>query len=132
MTDNKSEPLFGARPEDRPLTDAERTLLEWLIAHGSREAQQYAPQASQVRVVATCTCGCPTIDVAAGDRDHRTVGGSLVIADFEGLTPEGIEVGVILHVRQDQLSELEVYAMPDGDGPFGLPTIESLRQSPLS
>jgi hypothetical protein len=55
-----------------------------------------------------------------------------VIADFEGVTPEGIEVGVILHVRQDQLSELEVYAVPDWDGPFGLPTVESLRQSPLS
>jgi hypothetical protein len=127
MTDDKSEPLIGTRPEHRPLTHAERTLLEWLIAHGRQEAQQYAPQVSQVRVVATCTCGCPTIDLAADDRDHRTVGGSLVIADFEGVTPEGIEVGVILHVRQNQLSELEVYAMPDVDGSFGLPTIESLK-----
>jgi hypothetical protein len=73
MTDDKSEPSIGIRPEHRPLTDAERTLLEWLIAHGSHEAQQYAPQVSQVRVVGTCTCGCPTIDLAAGDRDHRTV-----------------------------------------------------------
>jgi hypothetical protein len=127
MTYNKSEPLIGTRPEHRPLTDAERKLLEWLIAHGSQEAEKYAPQASQVRVVATCTCGCPTIDLATGDRDHRTVGGSLVIADFEGVTLEGIEVGVILHVRQDQLSELEVYAMPDVEGRFGLPTIESLK-----
>ena len=125
--DGKSEPLIGTRPEHRPLTDAERRLLEWLIAHGSKEAQQYASQASEVRVVAICTCGCPTVDLAIGDRDHRTVGGSLVIADFEGLTPEGIEVGVILHVREGQLSELEIYAMPDVNGPFGLPTIESLK-----
>src|SRR6266403_1224177 len=97
------------------------------IAHGGPEAQQYAPQVSRVRVVASCTCGCPTIDLAIGERQHRTVGASLVLADFEGVTPEGIEVGVILHAREGQLSELEVYAMPEVDGPFSLPTIESLR-----
>lgn len=129
IDDYKSEPF--TRPEDRPLTGDERTLLEWLIAHGgSPEAQQYAPQVSQVRVVARCTCGCPTIDLAIGERQHhRTVGASLVLADFEGVTPEGIEVGVILHARGGQLSELEVYALPEVDGSFGLPTIESLKSS---
>jgi hypothetical protein len=127
IDNNKSEPLIGTRPEDRPLTDAERTLLQWLMAHGGPEAQQYAPHVSRVRVVAGCTCGCPTIDLAIGGRQHRTVGASLVLADFEGVTPEGIEVGVILHAREGQLSELEVYAMPEVDGPFSLPTIESLR-----
>ena len=128
MIDNdKSEALIGTRPEDRPLTDAERTLLEWLIAHGGPEARQYAPQVSQVRVVARCTCGCPTIDLAIGERRHRTVGASLVLADFEGVTPEGIEVGVILHAREGQLSELEVYALPEVDGSFGFPRIESLK-----
>jgi len=127
MDNNKSEPLKGTRPEHRPLTDAERTLLEWLIAHGGPEAQQYAPQVSQVRVVARCTCGCPTIDLGIGERQHRTVGASLVLADFEGVTPEGIEVGVILHAREGQLSELEVYAMPEVDCSFSLPKIESLQ-----
>jgi len=95
--------------------------------HGGPETEQYVPQLSQVRVVATCTCGCPTIDLAIGERRHRTVGASLVLADFEGVTPEGIEVGVILHAREGQLSELEVYAMPEVDGSFSLPRIESLR-----
>lgn len=127
IDNNKPEPLIGTRPENRLLTDAERTLLRWLIAHGGPEAQQYAPQVSQVHVAASCTCGCPTIDLAIGERQHRTVGASLILADFEGVTPEGIEVGVILHAREGQLSELEVYAKPEVDGPFSLPTIESLR-----
>src|SRR5579863_281118 len=128
MIDNhKSESVIGPRPEDRPLTDAERTLLQWLIAHGDPKAQQYALQVSQVRVVASCTCGCPTIDLAIGERRYRTVGASLILADFEGVTPEGIEVGVVLHAREGQLSELEVYPMSEADSPFSLPTIESLR-----
>jgi hypothetical protein len=128
MTNNKKpEPLAGIKSDDRPLTGAERTLLGWLIANGTPEAQQYAPQVSQARVVARCTCGCPTVDLAIGDRQRRTVGASLLLADFEGVTPEGIEVGVILHAREGQLSELEVYAIPDVNGSFGLPTIESLH-----
>jgi hypothetical protein len=128
MSDNKkSEHLVGARREHRPLTHAERTLLEWLIAHSGAEARRYAPQISQVRVVARCTCGCPTIDLAIGERQHRTVGASIVLADFDGVTREGIEVGLILHAREGQLSELEVYAVAEVDASFSLPTIESLR-----
>jgi len=130
MHNDDSDPLVGTRPEDRPLTDEERTLLEWLIARGTHEAEEYASQVPQVRVVARCTCGCPTIDLAIGDRQHRTIGASQVLAEFEGITPEGIEVGVILHARQGQLSELEVYAMPDVDGPFRLPRLDSLKQTP--
>lgn len=50
-----------------------------------------------------------------------------MLADFEGTTSEGIEVGIILHAREGQLSELEIFAMPDVDTAFGLPKIESLR-----
>jgi hypothetical protein len=129
MENNENEPLAApfSQPEHRPLNDAERSLLEWLLAHGSPDARQYAPQLLQARVVGRCTCGCPTIDLAMGDRQQRTVGPSHVLADFEGITPEGIKVGVILHAREGQLSELEIYALPEADGPFSLPMIESLK-----
>lgn len=131
MTHNNETPPSPAasfsEPERRPLTDAERALLEWLLANGSPEAKQYASQLSQVRVVGRCTCGCPSIDLAIGDRQQRTVGPSHVLADFEGVTADGIEVGLILHAREGQLSELEVYPMPEVDGPFSLPAIKSLK-----
>ena len=75
-----------------------------------------------------CTCGCPTIDLGIDGATERTVGISLVLADFNGQTPEGIKVGVTLHARQGKLSELEVYSFRDEDKSFSLPTMESLTK----
>jgi hypothetical protein len=103
------------------------TLLEWLLANGRPEAREYERQAPSLRVVGRCSCGCPTIDLAIGERDQHTVCPSEILADFSGVTAEGIEVGVILHAREGQISELEVYSMTGEDRELGLPTIESLR-----
>jgi hypothetical protein len=106
-------------PESRPLTTEERILLEWLIANGSPSAAKYAPQISRVSVVSRCTCGCPTIDLAVDGR--HIDGGSELVADFVGKSPEGIQVGVILHCRGGHISELEVYPIDEVKGVFGLP-----------
>jgi hypothetical protein len=116
------------RPERRPLTEEERKLLEWLLANGSPDAKPYIAQIANVNVVGKCTCGCPTIDLALGDREQRKTAPSIILADFVGKTTEGIEVGVIVHAREGEISELEVYAIPDWKGPFNLPSIESLKQ----
>jgi hypothetical protein len=116
------------RPERRPLTEEERKLLEWLLAHGSPDAKALLSQIANVNVVGKCTCGCPTIDLALGDREQRKTAPSIILADFVGRAPEGIEVGVIVHAREGEISELEVYAIPDWKGPFNLPSVESLKQ----
>jgi hypothetical protein len=115
------------RRVERELNKEERTLLEWLVANGSPEALKYAPQVSDLRVVGTCTCGCPTLDLAPRARKEKTTGRSHVLADFDGLTQEGVRVGVILHAREGYISELEVYAIEDFEGSFSLPTTESLK-----
>lgn len=115
--------------ERRPLSDVERTLIEWLLANGNPNAKQYASQIADLHVVARCTCDCPSIDLAVGSREQRTVGSSHILADFDGLTPEGIRAGVVLHAREGQISELEIYAIDDVEVPFSLPSIESLKKS---
>ena len=117
------------RPERRPLTQEERTLLKWLIANGTADAGEYSSHIAALGVVGTCTCGCPTIDLALEDRDQRKTAPSKILADFVGTTPEGIEVGVILHSREGEISELEVYAIPNATGPFSLPIIVSVIES---
>src|SRR6476646_3691881 len=112
--------------EDKQLSPDERALLVWLIEHGTSDATEYAAQVEQARVVGRCRCGCPPIDLGIAGAKERTVGGSTILADFLGETPEGFHVGVLLHSRNGKLSELEVYSL-DRDGIFSLPTIESLK-----
>jgi hypothetical protein len=90
------------------------------------EAREYEPQLAQLRVVSTCDCGCPTVDFAVGDFVTDLTKPSQILADFLATSPEGFQVGVILHAREGRLSELEVYSI-DGCDSFGLPDISTLR-----
>jgi hypothetical protein len=117
-------------PENRQLNAGERTLIEWLIANGVPEARAFTHQLTELHVIGRCSCGCPTVDLAFRDSQQPTTGPSQILADFFGVTPEGIEVGVILHARQDAISELEVYSLgttDTTDRTFGLPRIETLK-----
>jgi hypothetical protein len=113
-------------PANRPLSKAERTLIEWLIDNGISEAKAYKRQLTDIHVCSTCSCGCPTIDLATGDNTERTTGPSQSLADAEGFSPEGVPVNVILHARENTLSELEVIAT-DGSKSFSLPSPEKLK-----
>lgn len=117
------------QPELRSLTTEESNLLDWLIANGNSEAKRYASQVWAFRVVGRCTCGCPSLDLALAGNTERTTGPSEILADFDGITDDGVPVGVILHARKGQISELEVYAINDFEGTFGLPEIQSLKKS---
>ena len=113
-------------PANRPLSDAERVLIEWLLDNGIPEAKAYKRHLSDIHVSSTCSCGCPTIDLATGNETERTTGPSQILADAEGLSPEGVPVNVILHAREGELSELEVFAI-DGASQFSLPLPEKLK-----
>jgi hypothetical protein len=112
--------------DHRDLTSAERILLEWLIANGHDGASVFASQLSQVKVMSRCTCGCPTSDLAIGNKTERTTGPSTILADAVGHSPEGVKIDVILHACAGQLSELEVFSH-DGTTEFTLPRPEALQ-----
>jgi hypothetical protein len=114
-------------PEHRLLNPEERTLIEWLLANGTPEAGVYVQQLKDVHVVSHCGCGCPTVDLAVGDAQARTTGASQILADFVGITPDSIRVGVILHARQGKLSEPEVYQEEGRTGHL-LPLITTLKR----
>ena len=109
--------------ENRTLTTAEKELISWLISHGAPDAHDYVPQIEKLRVVRRCSCGCPTVDFYASQ------GASKILADFYGVTPENVEVGVILHARDERIAELEIYPLYGQEAPFGLPKIDTLKAS---
>jgi hypothetical protein len=113
-------------PEHRKLTGEERRLLEWLLANSRTDTAPFATQVPHTKVVARCKCGCPTLDLAVGEKSSRTVGVSTILADAYGHSPEGVPVNLILHAREGELSELEVISMDDTDI-FGMPTPETLQ-----
>jgi hypothetical protein len=113
-------------PGVRPLTADERRLLEHLLLkHGTPAAAAYRTQLPYVTVVSHCSCGCPTIDLAVAGR-AAAPGPSTILADLDGSSPEGALVGVLVHGREELISELEVYSLA-GEGGFSLPRIEDLH-----
>jgi len=119
----------GHIPVERTLSQDERILLEWLLARPSSdmtdsEVSKYKSQVAKLRVVAKCSCGCPTVDFALGS--DRKNGASDIVAEAGGKSPEGVAVGVILHARDGELSELEIYSAQGLDTPFKLPIPDSL------
>jgi hypothetical protein len=47
--------------EPRPLTPAERSILDLLLAHEFDGAAELREQVATARVVGRCDCGCPTV-----------------------------------------------------------------------
>ena len=120
----------GHIPVERTLSQDERILIEWLLASPSSEmtdseVSKYKSQVPKLRVVAKCSCGCPTVDFALGS--DRKSGASDIVAEAGGKSPEGVSVGVILHARGGELSELEIYSTQGLDTPFKLPVSDSLE-----
>ena len=120
------KPAF-TEPENRKPSGEERALLTWLIQNGCQEARLFAPQIDAVRVVGRCSCGCPTIDFAVDDPISSGIDCPRVLSDFIGSTPEGWQVGVLLHQNGGKLAEMEVYNLSEHEGSFGLPNISTLK-----
>jgi len=81
-----------------------------------------------LNVVARCGCGCPTIDLAVGDRAAPLSSPSTILADAGGVTPEGIRVGIIVHGREGLISELEIYSLAGSETKFSLPRISDIEK----
>lgn len=116
----------------RPLTPEELDLLRWMFANGSEDLRTFEPQLDGMLASSWCDCRCPSIRlvIADGAPPGRDIGQS-IIGDFEGKTPRGELVGVLLFQRGGKLELLEVYTcdaqLPHEDSSeWGLPTTDSM------
>ena len=117
----------GYIPDNRPVNDAERELVLWLLRNGVLGAESLIKQVEGLRVESKCSCGCPTV--------HFEVSGSAdpfvprILANFHGKTENGEDVGVILWTDEGRISSLEVYGFGDEEI-SQLPLIDTLDSLP--
>jgi hypothetical protein len=129
-------PKLVPLPQPRPLSHRERELLEFLVE--ACDSEELREQVAQAEVVATCSCGCPSIGLR-GDgpevpRDEMRGLGDFDHDDHARLTARGLSAGerpveIALHVSLGRIWEMEVWAGADSEVVFDLPALDSLRTS---
>jgi hypothetical protein len=116
--------------EDRPMTDEERTIAEYLLRHaGAPEALAFVPQLDSARVIGRCSCGCPTIDLAIPPELRvADAPAERLLADASAKVA-GKTVGAMMFQYEGLLTMLEVYRLEDfSEEPFGLPSVDTIER----
>ncbi len=117
----------AAIQDDRPLTEAETSLVQWLLQHGTPQAKDYLPQLKRAWVVSRCYCGCASIDFAIDGVVPPPGDGISILADYEWKGPRGEMFGVFVFERCGLLAGLEVWSQDGLAEAKALPNTELLR-----
>jgi hypothetical protein len=113
-------------PLDRPISDEERAIAEWLLLNSKPSAVAFLPQLKGIRVTGQCSCGCPTVDLRVAEGILPAPLQDNPLGDALGEV-NGNMVGVMLLGSGGYLACLEVYDLSDITHPYGLPDLKSLR-----
>jgi hypothetical protein len=105
----------------RPLTRAERALLDRLLAHVS--LPELTKQGETPCVIGTCSCGCPSVALEVEGpavpveiiAAHEPLGrDDYMLVQAWGRNAAGHGIDISLHVVFGRLDELEIWARWDG------------------
>ncbi|HEY5851576.1 MAG TPA: hypothetical protein VIT62_12530 [Lysobacter sp.] len=109
---------------DRPVSAEERSLIEWLLEHGDGDNTEFIAQVDHARVIAHCSCGCASIDVAiAGKCPSEPL---RVLADFQWTTRHGHLCGAFVFEHGGLLGGLDLWSVDGESVPSILPAVEDL------
>lgn len=115
-------------PEDRMLSDNERSLIRWLLEHGLPGSEIYVPQIDRIRVVSKCGCGCASVDFSLDGVPLDRTTGLQELSDYCWGTSGRDLCGVFVFARNEKLSGIEVWSVDGLVTPTELPKIEDLRE----
>jgi hypothetical protein len=113
--------------EPRPLTIAERSIIDALLTRTFEGVEELREQMRTARVVGRCDCGCPTIDIEP-DADAPTAPLDGPLAPVEGrIAPEGNGPPgeVILFIDAGRVTSLE-YVFYGDTVPAQWPSLDRL------
>src|SRR5687768_16575581 len=98
----------------RPLLPEERSILEFLLTKGFRGRDQLVAQLEHVSVTgSSCGCGCDSVGLAVEPSVSPAQVDERVPTDAFGNDPNGTEEGVLLHVIDGYMADLEFYSSSD-------------------
>ena len=110
---------------DRPLSDEEHAIAEWLLRNAEPPALDFLPQLKVARVTGRCSCGCPTVDLTIPQDLPREKYRRSPIAEGTGYVGPDM-VGLMLFQAGGHLTCLEVYDLSDISHPYPLPALATL------
>jgi hypothetical protein len=111
----------------RSLIPEERAILEFLLVKPFPGRDQLLAQLDQVSVAgSTCGCGCESVGLTVNGSAPPASVSERVPTEAFGADPSGEQVGVLLHVIDGYMAELEFYSMRGASG-FSRPTLKSMR-----
>ena len=113
---------MGDRRAVRDLTAQERDLVRWLLGHGDERASSFLPHVDALLVVASCACGCPSIDFV--EREEGTVD---VLSESTWRDEEGRHFYMFVFAQGERLAGLEVGSLDGKKTPSVLPETEWLE-----
>jgi hypothetical protein len=115
-------------PEDRPLSEDERILVQWMLEHGTKDAPSFLAQLSQARVAGRCRCGCASVNFSvAGKRPSVT--GMDILSDYDWEDAKGHKFGAFVFAQGGSLAGLDVYSIDGAVTPTYLPKPDQLHPS---
>jgi hypothetical protein len=110
---------------NRPLSEAERQLVRWMLANGPAAAVGFLPQVDLVEVTSwTCKCGCASLQFGMGECPAPT-GGMRPLAEYV-FGPEVGRSGIFVYEQAGRLAGIEVYGLT-GEASETLPGISELE-----
>jgi hypothetical protein len=111
----------------RPLNDAERAVLGFLLGPDFKGAKELRAQVLGARVIGNCDCGCPTVDIEV----DANAPSSLLIGPLAPVEARVSPVGndppgeVILFLKKGRLDSVE-YVYYSDRPPTRWPTLDRL------
>lgn len=111
----------------RALVAEEKAILEFLLSKPFPGRERLRGQLDHVLVTgSSCRCGCDSIGLADDRSLQPAEVSERVPTDAFGRDPDGTQVGVLLHVIDGYMTELEFYSTTDV-ARFQRPTLESMQ-----
>ena len=109
----------------RELSIIELDILNFIIKDSN--LNNFNDQVSRLKVIARCGCGeCPTV-LFGKTFEHQPIENGQDIAHYIGVDENGVNIGIVLMAKNNNLTELEAYSI-EGEDVVSWPKLNTFKK----